>query len=74
MKSSDIELESTSKLFAFEKISREIEGCNDISTLKETLRCYVKLFLKQQETLTAMEPMKIDMNTDIPPEWDDPLM
>ena len=74
MKSSDIDLTSTSRLFAFEKISREIESCNDISTLKESLRCYVKLYLKQQETLSIIGPLNPEMKIDIPPEGDDPLM
>lgn len=74
MKSSDIDLTSTSRLFAFEKISREIESCNDISTLKELLRCYVKLYLKQQETLSIIGPLNPEMKIDIPPEGDDPLM
>jgi hypothetical protein len=51
MKSSDIKLESPSKAFEYEKLSREIEECNDIDTLKEMCRCYIKLHMKQQETL-----------------------
>ena len=51
---SQITLESTSKLFEYERISREIEECSDIDTLKDMLRCYVKLYMKQQEVITDM--------------------
>lgn len=48
---SQITLESTSKLFEYERISREIEECSDIDTIKDMLRCYVKLYMKQQEVV-----------------------
>ncbi len=48
---SQITLESTSKLFEYERISREIEECDDIDTIKDMLRCYVKLYMKQQEVV-----------------------
>lgn len=54
MKSSDIKLENTSKMFEYEKISRELENCNDLDTLKELVRCYYKLYLKQQEILSNL--------------------
>jgi hypothetical protein len=54
MKPSDVELESTSKLFEYEKLSREIEECNDIEALKNMLRCYIKLHMKEQEVITKM--------------------
>tara|TARA_R100000951_G_scaffold94534_1_gene83287 strand:+ start:68 stop:259 length:192 start_codon:yes stop_codon:yes gene_type:complete len=46
-----ITIETPSKLFAYEKMSRDINNCDDIEVLKEALRCYVKLYLKQQEVL-----------------------
>ena len=49
MNPSDIELESTAKMFEYEKLSREIEACQDIDELKNMCRCYVKLHLKHQE-------------------------
>ena len=48
---SSITLSSPTKAFAYEKISREIDECDDIVTMKEALRCYVKLYFKQQETM-----------------------
>lgn len=49
MDPSDIKLESTSKMFEYEKLSREIETCNDVDTLKQMARSFVKLYLKHQE-------------------------
>jgi len=49
MEPSDISLESTAKMFEYEKLSREIEECSDIETLKNMLRCYIKLHMKHQE-------------------------
>lgn len=48
---SQITLDSTAKLFEYERISREIEECDDINTIKDMLRCYVKLYMKQQEVV-----------------------
>lgn len=49
-----IELDQPSKAFAYEQISREIENCDDCQTLRNALRCYIKLYFKQQETMLAM--------------------
>ena len=46
---SSIQLESTAKMFEYEKLSREIEECNDVETLKNMLRCYIKLHMRHQE-------------------------
>lgn len=54
MKPSEIGLESISKNFEYEKLSREIESCTDIKELKEMLRCYIKLYLKQQEVVSQL--------------------
>jgi len=48
---SQITLESTAKMFEYERISREIEECSDIDKIKDMLRCYVKLYMKQQEVM-----------------------
>ena len=57
MDSDKITLSTPSKEFAFEKCSRDIDNCNDPKILKEALRCYIKLYLKQQETLKSLGPM-----------------
>lgn len=54
MKPSEIGLESVSKNFEYERLSREIETCNDVKELKEMLKCYIKLYLKQQEVVSQM--------------------
>jgi len=54
MKSTDIVLESTTKLFEFEKISRELDGIDDVEVLRELVKCYSKLYMKQQEVVAKI--------------------
>ena len=54
MDPSSIQLESTSRLFEYEKISREIESCDNLDALKEMCRCFVKLHLKHQEVASKL--------------------
>ena len=54
MNPDDIILEKPSKSFEYEKISRDIEKINDIEIVKNMARCWVKLYLKQQETLAKL--------------------
>lgn len=53
---SQITLTSPSKSFAYEQLSRDIDKCEDIVVLKEALRCYIKMYLKQQESLMLFPP------------------
>lgn len=46
-----IELNNLNKLFEYEKYSRLIDDCNDLDFLKNLTKSYIKLYLKQQETL-----------------------
>jgi hypothetical protein len=56
-----ITLSTPSKSFAYEKVSRDIDTIDDISIVKDMLRCYVKLYFKQQETLSSIGiPPSID--------------
>jgi hypothetical protein len=55
MNPDNIELDNLSKIFEYEKISRELESCTNIDLLKNICRCYVKLYFKQQETLTLLD-------------------
>lgn len=59
-----VTISTPSKSFAYEQISRDIEECKDIDLLKDALRCYIKLYFKQQETLSSIPVPVID---DIPP-------
>ena len=51
---SSVELNTPSKLFAYEQMSRDIEKCTDVKVLQDALRCYVKLYFKQQETISLI--------------------
>lgn len=50
-----VSLSTPSKLFAYEQISRDIEKCDDIEVIKNALRCFVKLYFKQQETMSLID-------------------
>jgi hypothetical protein len=54
MDPSDITLEKPSKMFEYEKISREIDTIDDIDLIKKICKCYVKLHMKQQEVTANM--------------------
>ena len=58
MDPSDIQLESTAKLFEYEKLSREIENCDDVEQLKQMARSFIKLYLKHQEVAAQVMRMK----------------
>ena len=49
----EMHLESFSKQFEYEKISREIDACDDIDVLRHMLKSYVKLHFRTQETLLS---------------------
>ena len=48
----DIELSSINKMFEYEKIARDIDSIDDIETVKEFAKAYVRLYLKQQEVVS----------------------
>jgi hypothetical protein len=54
MDPSSITLESVTKLFEYEKISREIDSCQDLNSLKNITKSYVKLHLAQQELISTL--------------------
>ena len=54
MNPDEIKLESLSKIFEYEKQIRELEDCNDISEVKTLCKAYLKLYLKQQEVVSAI--------------------
>jgi hypothetical protein len=54
MNPDDIELENLSKIFEYERISRELDSCDNVELLKNIAKCYVKLYFKQQETVANM--------------------
>ena len=50
----ELELKSINKLFEFEKISRELDTCTNIDLMRNICKCYVKLYMKQQETISSL--------------------
>ena len=54
MDPSNITLNNVNKLFEYEKISREIDSCQDLSSLKNIAKSYVKLHLAQQEIISTL--------------------
>ena len=54
MNPNELNLETVSKLFEFEKISREIDSCTNIDLLKNLCKCYVKLYMKQEEIVSSL--------------------
>jgi hypothetical protein len=50
----EISLDNLTKNFEYTKISREIDSCEDLEYTKNVAKCYVKLYLKTQETIAAM--------------------
>jgi hypothetical protein len=51
MKPDDISLKTTSRLFSYEKISREIDTINSLDMLRDLAKSYAKLYMKQQEVI-----------------------
>jgi|TARA_A100001011_G_C13975711_1_gene701152 hypothetical protein len=49
-----IELSSIGKMFEYEKLAREVNECNDLSTLKDITKSYIKLYFKQQEVVSNL--------------------
>lgn len=54
MNPDNIILENVSKLFEYEKISREIDSIEDIDNLKDLAKSYIKLYFKQQEVISKL--------------------
>ncbi len=54
MNPDDIKLEDLSKNFEYTKACIEIDSIDDIDSLKEISKAYMKLYMKQQEVLIQM--------------------
>tara|TARA_Y100000385_G_C13016241_1_gene603982 strand:+ start:624 stop:791 length:168 start_codon:yes stop_codon:yes gene_type:complete len=48
-----ITLETTSRQFTYEKMSRDLDGLTP-DELRDMCKCYMKLYLKQQEVLKTI--------------------
>ena len=54
MNPEDIELRSTSQQFEYEKMSRDIDKCDDVEVLKEMCKFLVKLEMKTRENYSII--------------------
>lgn len=54
MNPNNILLEDVNKMFEYEKISRDIDSIDDLETLRNLSKSYVKLYLKQQEVISKL--------------------
>lgn len=54
MNPDELNLETVSKLFEYEKISRELDTCTNIDLMRNICKCYVKLYLKQSEVISMI--------------------
>jgi len=46
-----VTLNNISKSFEYEKLSRDIDSISDTEEIKNIAKCYIKLYLKQQEVV-----------------------
>jgi len=51
MDPNNIELLNLNKSFEYIKFSKEVDEIDDVDKLKSLLKCYYKLYLKQQEVI-----------------------
>ena len=51
---SSIDLETLSKSFQYEKISRELDECDNIDEIRDAAKCFVKLYLKTTEAMRGL--------------------
>ena len=57
MEHDELKLGTVSKMFEFEKISRELDSCTNIDILRNLCKCYVKLYFSHQETVASLAGM-----------------
>lgn len=49
-----ITLDNINKMFEYERLSRDIDNIDDIKTLKNLAKSYIKLYFKQQEVVSKL--------------------
>jgi|TARA_B100000927_G_scaffold231962_1_gene192018 hypothetical protein len=54
MDPNDIELSNLSKSFAYQKLASEIDSCDDRDELRNIAKSFIKLYYKQQETMSVI--------------------
>ena len=53
MNPDEITLDTTSRQFTYEKMSRDLDKLN-MEELRDMCKCYMKLYLKQQEVMIKL--------------------
>ena len=54
MNPDDIFIRNTSSLFQYEKMSREIDRCDDVETLQQMCKFLIKMEMKTRETYSII--------------------
>jgi hypothetical protein len=54
MDPNQIHLESMTKMFEYEKLSRDIDSIDDIEILRTLAKSHIKLYLSQQEVVASL--------------------
>ena len=54
MDPNQISLDSITKMFEYEKLSRDIDSIDDIEILRSLAKSHIKLYLKQQEVVSKL--------------------
>ena len=54
MNPNDIELRNLNKIFEYERLSRELDKCNNLNEIREKAKYCVKLYLSTIETYTDL--------------------
>lgn len=58
MDPNEITLEDLNKNFEYFKACKEIDAIDDVDTLRDISKAYMKLYLKQQEVVSGMMKIK----------------
>jgi hypothetical protein len=62
MNPDELKLSTMNKLFEYERISRELDTCTNIDFLRNICKCYVKLYMRQQESMLEIGNIFSDLN------------
>ncbi len=49
-----INIDSLAKSFEYERLSRELDECDNVDQLRETAKCFLKLYMKTTEALRGL--------------------
>lgn len=62
MDADELKLSTVTKLFEYEKISRELDTCTNVDLLRNICKCYVKLYMRQQESMLEIGNIFSNLN------------